>query len=430
MTMKPTRTPVEFYHELKKDIKKEPVKQTITLFTSQILLLLLGIITGMINARVLGPVGYGITAFFYSITTFILLFFHFGFFSTSALLIAEQKDKTLEKKLIGSSIIVTSLIGVSYSIFMLIFSFFVDSIFDTNVGWVLRYTSIILFVFPYKLLIPQMATGANEIRLLSVFNVLPKSLYIVFILLTLMIIPVEYYHVIVLQIFATLITVTAILYLFHPIFDDIKRSLSTIWKKNKVYGIHLYLGHITGQSTYMLDKIFITYFVNTIQLGFYSLALMITTPMVGLSQAISTSLFKSFTDMDKIPKKVIYYNFLWLTSCIVGLVLLGKVIVALLFTEEFLPVVPLIKPLALAGFFQGMYQPYHMFLVAKGKGKWKRNLAFILALVNLGGNIILVPLMGAMGAAIATLLAAFSGYLLNIFYYRKYDSLHRTGTSC
>ena len=189
---------------------------------------------------------------------------------------------------------------------------------------------------------------------------------------------------------------------------------------NKEYGFHLYLGQIADQSTYQLDRIFISYFVNTTQLGFYTLAMAITSPMVGLSQALSMSLFKRFVDMKRIPKKVIWYNFLWLASCVIGLTIFGKFIVVLLFTEKFLPVVPLIFPLALASFFQGMYQPYNMFFAAKKKGKWLRNLSFIMSIVNFFGNIILIPIWGTYGAAVVTILANGYFYISCLWYYYRY----------
>jgi O-antigen/teichoic acid export membrane protein len=211
-----------------------------------------------------------------------------------------------------------------------------------------------------------------------------------------------------------------VIYLFHPLFNNIRKNLKEIWKKTKEYGIHLYLGQVVGNGTEKLDRIFITYFVNTTQLGFYSLAMAITAPMVGLSIALSQSLFKGFVDRDRIPKKVIYYNFLWLAACVAGLVIFGKYIVVLLFTEKFLPAVPLILPLALACFFQGMYQPYNMFLGAKGKGVWMRNGAVIMGASSLITNMIFVPLWGAYGAAVATAITMGLSLSIYLFYYKKF----------
>lgn len=406
--------------ELKKDLTGKTGRQTSTLYLAQIIALFLGIFTGIINTRALGPVGYGILAFFFVITSFTVLFFRFGFFSAAGLLIAQAKEERKERELTGTSVIVALFIGISYSFFILFLSFFVDDIFHTNIGWILRYTSFLLIAMPLSMLIPQVGIGMNKIERLSLFNVIPTAIYLLGALMLLRIIEIEPFDFILLHIVASIIGILVVIYLFHPLFSNIRKNLKEIWKKTKEYGFQLYLGQIADQSTYKLDGIFITYFVNTTQLGFYSLAMTMTAPMVGLSRALSMSLFKGFVDMDRIPKKVIYYNFLWLAACVVGLVIFGKFIVVLLFTEKFLPVVPLILPLALAGFFQGMYQPYGMFLGAKEKGKWKRNISISQAIFNVIGNFFLIYYMGAMGAAVASAIATLIAYLGHIRYYYIY----------
>ena len=406
-------------HEFKKDLTGKTGKQTLILYFSQIIGLFLGIFIGVINTRILNPEGYGIFTFFLTITTFTVLFFRFGFFSASGLLIAKAKDKIKERELIGASIVIAFFIGISYSFFIFLLSFFIDKIFHTNIGWILKCTSFLLIALPYTMLIPEIGRGTNKIENISLFNIVPKIIYILGALLLIKIIQIEPFHLILLHVFSIFIGVLVIIYLFQPLFRNLKKNLKNIWKKTKEYGFHLYLGQIADQSTYNLDKIFITYFANTTELGFYSLAMATTAPMVGLSAALSMSLFKKFVDMDRIPKKVIYYNFLWLASCVIGLIIFGEFIVVYLFTEEFLPVVSLIPPLALAAFFQGMYQPYNMFLGAKGKGKWMRNISISQAIFNLFGNFVFIYYMGAIGAAIASAIAAFIFYIGCIYYYKK-----------
>ncbi|MCD4801330.1 MAG: oligosaccharide flippase family protein [Anaerolineales bacterium] len=407
-------------NDFKKDLTGKTGRQTSTLFLTQIAAFFLGIFTGIINTRTLGPEGYGILAFFFSVTSFTVLFFRFGFFSASGLLIAQAKEERKERELIGASIVAAFFIGVSYAIFIFVLSFFVDDIFHTDVGWILRGTSILLIPLPCTFLIPQIGRGTNKIERLAAFNVVPTAFYLVGALVLLKMIQIEPFHFIFLHLFATIFGIFVVIKLFHPVFSNVKNNLREIWKKTKEYGFHLYMGQITTQSAYKLDKIFITFFVNTTQLGFYSLALSITSPMVGLSSALSMSLFKGFVEMDRIPKKVIYYNFLWLAVGIIGLVIFGKYIVVLLFTEKFLPSVSLILPLALACLFQGMYQPYISFLGAKGLGVEMRNAGFIASAVYLATNIIFIPPWGAYGAAVATAISTAFALLINIYIYKKY----------
>lgn len=263
-------------------IKTKTAKQTFILFSSQILIIVLGIITATLNTRILGPKDYGILAFFGTITGFTLLFFRFRFFSSAGLLLAQGKDQKKERELIGASILIGLLVGISYSLFIFISSFFVDSIFKTNINYSLRVFSLILLILPFRTLIPQTSRGTNKIYHLAWFNVI---LYIIGVtsILLLGLTTLKVSTLILINLISVIIGVIIISYSFKPLFNNLKENLKKIWQKNKEYGIHLYWGQIADQSTYKLDGIFISYFVNTTQLGFYSLASAITSPMAMLS---------------------------------------------------------------------------------------------------------------------------------------------------
>jgi len=397
-------------------------RQTLVLYSSHIALIFLGFIICSLNGRILGTDNYGIYAFLFTITAFSVLFFRFGFFSSGGLLLAQAKGNIEERRLIGALVVVALLIGVSYSLFIFGISFFVDRIFGTNVKHILQILSPVLILLPFQMLIPQIGRGANKIKKLAYFNILPKGLYVVAVLclLALMTTGINVVVLIFLHFICVVFGVAVIIYSFKPLFNHLRDSIRKLWQKNKEYGVHLYFGQVVDQSTYKLDGIFISYFVNTTQLGFYSLAAAITSPMAMLSQSLSTSLFKGFAERERIPKRVTQLNFLWLLVCVVGLVVFGRLIVVVLLTERFLPVVRLILPLALAGFFRGMYQPYNTFLGAKGKGKWLRNVSVIEACFNVVGNLFFVIYLGVIGVAIASFIAKLLSFGSHYYYYRKY----------
>lgn len=402
-----------------KSSKTKTAKQTGILYGSQILRMALGLISAPIVTRVLGPEKYGIFAFILAVIGFISLFFEFGFFSAGARLLAVSKDKEKDQELIGALTLITVGISLSFFLVLFIFSFFVDSIFHTTGGNILRIVSILAAIFPFQYMLQEICRGANEIRKMAIANIVPKLWYLAGLLIVVSFFQLNIVLVLILNFTGIIAVVILIIYSLNPKFNNLKENFRAIWKETKEYGFHTYIGRVAGTSTYNLDKIFISYFVDTVSVGFYNLAMIITSPMVLLSQALSTSLFKGFANRNRIPRKVILFNFVWLTSCVIGLTLLAKFIVVFLFSDQYFPVVPLILPLAIAGFFHGMYQPYNMFLGAHRKGKWLRNMAFIFSGTNLILNYILIQLWGAMGAAVATLIACIVWYILCIYYYNK-----------
>ena len=180
-----------------------------------------------------------------------------------------------------------------------------------------------------------------------------------------------------------------------PKFNNLRKNLNLVWKETKEYGRHVYFGRAASMATYNSDRMLISYFSNTTSVGFYSLAMALTNPMFLLSSSLSTAMFKGFTQKKNIPRKVVYFNFLYLSVCCLGIVLFGKYVVVLLFSQKFIEVVPILIILAFANFFRGMTQLYNRFLGAKGQGKSLRNTAIVLTLCNLLGNLVLIPLCQA-----------------------------------
>ncbi len=400
--------------------KTKTAKQTGILYGSQILAMAFGFIVIPILTRILGPEKYGILVFILTVISFMALFFEFGFFSTGARLLAVSKDKRKDQDLIGALTIITIVISLSFFLVLYVFSFFIDSIFHTSTGNILRLISILAAILPFQYMFQQICQGANEIKKMAAANIIPKLWYLFGLLAVISFFKLDIFLVLVLDLTGIIFTVCLVIYSLKPKFNNLRENFRLIWKETKEYGIHVYSGRIVDVSTYQLDKIFISYFVNTLWVGFYNLAVILTTPMVLLSQAFSMSLFKGFADRNRIPRKVIFFNFLWLITCVIGLISLSRFIIVILFSNEYLLAVPLILPLALAGFFQGMYQPYNMFLKAHRKGEWLKKMSFVMGGVNFLGNIILIPLWGAIGAAIASIMGTFIYFLLCIFYYQKY----------
>ncbi len=411
-----------FYHRNLVLARSRTARQTAVLLFSKILTILLAMAAISFSTRILGPRDYGVLAFFLTITGFCVLFFRFGLFSSGGLLLARSRVGQNERELIGALLIIALLVGLAYGLFIFLSSFLVDRIFKTEVQGLLRILSPLVISLPFQFLFPQIYRGTNQIYQLFWFNILPKALFVLGILtlLAFRMTRLGIAQLLAMNLAAVIITVVVMGAVLRPSFQRVREHISIVLKKNREYGLHLYWGQIADQSTYQLDQMFITYFVNTTQLGFYSLASRVTAPLVMLSHSLSTALFKGFAHRDRIPVCVILFNFLWLGTGVLGLVLLGRFLVTALFTERFLPIVRLIPLLALACFFQGMYQPFGMFIESKGRGKWVRNVAFFSTVANVLGNAVLVPLYGAMGAAVATLGGRFTHFSLYCYYYSRF----------
>lgn len=401
-------------------LKEKTARQTSVLFSSHIVLILITMLTGVINTRYLGPEGYGIYCFALSFISFLGIFFGFGLTSAAARLIALAPNQRRERELIATSIFAGMFVSLAFSQTVFISSFIVDHVFSTNVKPLIAGISVIAAALPFQTFITQICRGANRIGYIAIFNVIPKLWYLLTILIAIATSTLNPLVALFLSLGGIFVTSLIIAVRLKPRFNNLRNDIALLLKETKKYGFNVYLGSIADTTTYRLDKLFIASFVNTTSVGFYALSTTIVSPMVSLSTSLSVSLFKQFTNEQAgIDRKVILFNAAWLAFCLLFLLGMGKLIVVTLFSHNFLPAVPLIAPLALAGFFQGMYQPFNMFLNAKGKGKELRLTAFVEAVFNVIGNFVFIYFYGAMGAAIASAIAKGIELALNVYFYRK-----------
>ena len=397
---------------------KKVASNTAILFASQILLLIIGLGIKTIQVRVLSPKEYGLLALFGSITSFVVLFFHYASFSSLKVLLANNEDKKREKEYFGLGIIIAGILGVLFSFSLFGISFFVDDFLDVEIGGIIRLLSPFCLILPFQFLISEIAIGASKLKSLAVFHLFSKGLFILSLFALWKGRGLNVELIIILNLLSWFAATAVVLLTLKPSFSNIKENLKIVKSKNKSFGLSYYYGAIVNQSTFKLDELFITYFVNITQLGFYTLASIICSPMTFLSRAFVNSIFKKLALKDRIPIRVFVYNTLWLGFCILFLYLCSDFIVSTLFGEEYMQVSVYILPLSIAFLFQGMYAPFS-FLTVKSKGRELRNVAYAEAFVNVFGNILLVPTIGVLGAIYASILARFTHFVGLWYYYNK-----------
>ncbi len=402
---------------------KKVASNTTILFASQILVLVIGLGIKTIQVRALNTYEYGVLALFGSITAFLVLFFNYASFDSLKVILANNDDNEKEREYFGIGIIIAAILGFFFSLLLFFISYFIDDIFASiehtlEIGRLIRLLAPFCIILPFQYFISEIAVGSEKLKSLAAFHLFSRTLF-VFSLFTIWQLGIaDIYNIIILNLISWFAAVVFVLISFKPIFKNIKENYLVIKEKDKTFGLHCYFGAIVNQSAYKLDELFITYFVSITQLGFYTLASIICSPMTFLSRSFISSILKKLALKDKIPIRVFIYNTLWLSFCVFCLFIFKDLIVKILFGEEYMIVSDYIFPLSIAFFLQGMYAPFG-FLTIKSKGKELRNVAYIEAMVSVIGNILLVPSLGVMGAIIASILARFTHLIGLLFYYLK-----------
>jgi O-antigen/teichoic acid export membrane protein len=205
-----------------------------------------------------------------------------------------------------------------------------------------------------------------------------------------------------------------------PNFSDIKYHIQTIYKINKSFGFQVYIGSLASLASAQFGILTIAFFVDNMNVGYFSLAMTITAPLLMVPNVVGTTFFKTFSKIKAIPKNIIIVTLALTFICLNVYLFIAKWIVLFLYTEDYLPTVFLSYILAIGFSIHGIGDFTNRFLYAHGQGNYLRNSSLVVGIVNIAGYVLFVRFFGIKGAAITQLSGSSIYCALMVFYYKKY----------
>jgi O-antigen/teichoic acid export membrane protein len=398
---------------------KKKVRQASVLYISLSIGVLVGIGVSVLNTRLLGPEQYGDFKFLQSLFNFAVTFVTLGLFYSGGRLIAIEKVRLGQRRIVGGISILALCMSIALFILFFIFSFFEENIFDNELGWYVRVLSPFLFIFPFQLGLDNLLQGSNRIYQLSAFRLGPKVLYLLGILAYSYFFPFNLNHALIFHFGSLGAIILMSLLSLKPDFSVLSKSLQRIFQENRSYGFQVFLGAVAGLASAQLGGLAIGYFIDNTNVGFFALAITASQPLAMIPNSIGTTFFRDFTGMARIPKKVFITTILISLISLAVFLLVIKQLVIFLYTEEYLAVVPIAYYVSVGSILHGLGDFFNRFLAAQGRGKEMRNTNIIIGLSNILGYIFLTWWIGVQGAAITKLLAGLTYALVMALYYLK-----------
>lgn len=200
------------------------------------------------------------------------------------------------------------------------------------------------------------------------------------------------------------------------------------------FGIPTLPSNLSGWVVDSSDRYVIGIFLGTAFVGYYSPGYtlgnalsMFIAPFAFILPAILSKYYdeNNTSVLDKIYKYSLKYYLLIAIPSMFGLALMSKAILNILSTTEIAEHGYLITPIvALSALIVGIYVIFVQIIILEKKTPITGAIWIIAAIVNLGLNVILVPNIGIIGAAITTLIANIIAFALTIYYSRKYYQIH------
>jgi O-antigen/teichoic acid export membrane protein len=405
-------------------LRKETPRQAGLLFSAQMGATFLALLAAATLWRWMDPAEFGRFAFCQTVIVISSLFFEFGVSAAGARVLALVADREGERRALGALLMMATISGAAFSVFVAAVATPIDLVFKTDVRWLLMAAASLAFVQPIQMFIEQSCQGLNQIRRLSLFQLTTSGLYLM------ILIGLAAAHSLtagsaLLAYLAGmgLASVWSIIRL-RPRFDDTSQYIKLMLKETRSYGLNIYVARITGTASVRVDNLIIAYFLGRVStnlepLGLFANAQRLSAPIATLSRSIAVTRFRAFAKLASVPLRIKRWNTVVLIASSLALVTIGPIALRLFF-PRYSEAAPLLTPFAVLNLFVGLFQPYNMFLASHGRGKELRNIAILVTIANITGLFLIVPRFGIAGAAWTGAAAMALDYLLHLNYYRSF----------
>lgn len=403
---------------IKKYFTSTKAKQVFGLYSVNLIALPLTLITSILLARYLGPEKYGNYKFIINLCSLFAVIVNVGLFQSASRALLLNNDEKKGSEIYGATMFLTLLLSLIMSIGIgLTAIFYGDAETKSGLITILPFAFVFLFIRITDVIL----RADNKIKLLSQFKISSPLLYLLAtVLLFFLINSYSVNHVILGYVFSQIICVIYLISRLKVSFGNIKSHLHELWSLNKSYGFHVYIGSLFSIGVSYLNPVLVGLFSsNNIGVGFYSIAIAITSPLSMIPVTVATVFYRDFTNKSSVPKKVLLATIGLSIAALLLLCVIAKPFVNVFYGNEYDMVIPLTLIASIGTLLYGFGDFYNYFFSANGKGKLIRNTSIIVGTGTLLTNLLLVPNHGAYGAAFAKVAGGLIYFATMLVYYFK-----------
>ncbi len=392
---------------IKNFFKNASVKNASWLIVGKIAQMLISLVVGLFTARYLGPSNYGLINYATAYTAFFMAFCTLGINSVLVKEFIDNPDD--EGKIIGTSLVLRGISSFLSAAMIICLVGILDADESTTIlvtalcslGLIFNIFETFHYWFQSKLkskvtalvtLVAYIMTAMYKVVLLC----LGKS--------------VEWFA------FSTsldYICVGVLLFVCYKKYGGRKLSFSTetgkrILRKSVYFILPSLMVSIYGYA----DKFMLKHMLSEADVGYYAMATALCGMWCFVLSAIIDSVYPSIMEAHK-KDRLLYekrnrqlYAIVFYVSIAVSLMfcLFGKWAVLILYGKAYLPAVAPLRVITWFTAFSYLGVARNAWIVCENKGKYLKYIYALAALGNVALNLVFIPLWGAVGAALASLL--------------------------
>ena len=404
---------------IKKILANKEIKNAGWLIGGRIFQMLLSLIVGVLTARFLGPQNFGVINYAAAFTS---LFASVCTLGINSVIIKDFVDNPSEQgEAIGSSILMRFASSLLSALMIVGIVLVIDGDEPTTV-LVVALCSIGL-IFQIFDTINYWFQSKYQSKITSLASLIAYAVMSVYkIILLASGASVEWFAI------ATALdylVVAVFLWLAYKKYNGPRLSFS--WKKSKILlksSYHYILSGMMVAIYGQTDKIMLKQMLNESEVGYYSTAVSVCTMWVFVLAAIIDSVYPTILNLHSVDAKAFekknkqLYAIIFYVSVFVSVVfvLFGGFGIRLLYGEAYMPAVLPLKIITWYTAFSYLGVARNAWIVCKNKQTYLKVVYFASAVVNVILNLIFIPLWGAAGAAVASLVSQiFTTFIVPFF---------------
>jgi stage V sporulation protein B len=399
---------------------------------SQIITLIITLIFYVILGKVLGPGPLGLYTITLTIYNILGIFAGVGIPQAIVKFVSEFKED--QKKLdsiVYSSIINTAIFGIIVGILLFIFSGLIADIFKmSGLKVLLQIIAISIPFLSVNNTILGILNGQRKMKSYSLRAVFRSVLLISFTILFLIWglgITGVILALLISEIGTFILMIIVSLHYFTFSLDMYTQNSKTIIK----FGSYLLIATVLFTLITSMDKLFVGYFLNAAAVGIYGIAYVGANILTMIPSSISTVTYPMMSSYHSTKQHLTIQNLIQrsMRYCLVILSLMGllmvflsKPLILLLLKPVFLPAIIPLAILIFGNIFSGGLTSVGSSWTAMERPDLTYKILIVYIVVGIGLYIWLIPILGVIGAAIATAASQILNTLIAFpIYKRSFD---------
>jgi O-antigen/teichoic acid export membrane protein len=399
------------------------LKNSFFTFTRNIIVILLGLLTTVLIARILGPEKQGMYSLIILLPNMLVTFMNLGISSSTVYYIGKRKYN-LQTVFTSNVILALAISLISIFLGVAIIGLFSKPFFGGIPAILLL---IILSVLPVLFLnsfIQSFFQGTEDFKAFNIIAVIGKFVNLISLIITIYLLPLGLTGALLSFIIGNLTSTVLVIYIMiKQNYKVVVKDFSSSYVMDSLkYGLKSHLSNILAFLNYRVDMLLISFFLGPVHVGIYNVAINIAERLWIISKPVATVLFpriSSSTEKEQNNLTAIVSRNVLFLSVISSIVfyLLSDIIIYLLFGEAYIDA-SLVMKILLPGITVFSAERILSNSLA-GKGKPELNLytSIFTVVCNITLNIFLIPLYGLNGAAFSTSASYVLSFIIKIIIY-------------